>query len=155
MYNHKVKKVKFLFSKSKLLKSKSKTQFESICVFFLENAENNLIKFTSKIKRSFFLNLQSNYWHKDILVGGGIINEKLFSLKDSLKEFSIFIKKQKSCIIFYAHIYWTLSKIIKLNLEKNSMGFLVLFLSNKLKKTLSFFLPLKSFLVNLKVKSGK
>ena len=153
MYNHKVKKVKFLFCKFKLLKVKTKVG--NVCVFFLENVGNTLIKCTSKIKRSFWYNLQSTYWDRNVVIGGGIISEKSFYLEDSLKEFLFLIGKQKSCIIFYNQIYWTLRKVLNLNLDKNSIVFLVMLLSYKLKKTLSFFLPFKSLLVNFKVKSGK
>ena len=153
MYKHKIKKIKFSFIQSKLLKQKPKS--EIICVLFSENSGKKLNKFTSKIKRSFFYNFPNINLVKNTIVGGGSILEKSFYLNESFKEFFLFLKKQKSCIIFYFNIFWTLNKILKINLEKNNIKFLASLLLKNLKKTLSFFLPLKSLLSNLKLESKK
>jgi hypothetical protein len=153
VYNHKIKKIKFSFIQSKLLKQKTKS--ESICVLFSENSGKKLNKFTSKIKRSFFYKSPTINLPKNIIVGGGSIVEKYFYLNESFKEFFLFLKKQKSCIIFYFNIFWTLNKILIINLEKNNINFLVSLLLGSLKRTLSFFLPLKAILSNLKLESKK
>lgn len=153
MYNHKIKKIKFSLIQSKLLKQKTKS--ESICVLFSENSGKKINKFSSKIKRSFFYNFPVINLVKNTIVGGDSILEKFFYLNESFKEFFLFLKKQKSCIIFYFNIFWTLNKILKINLEKNNIIFLASLLLDNLKKTLSFFLPLKSLLSNLKLESKK
>jgi len=65
MYNHKVKKVKFLFCKSKLLKEKTKVG--NVCVFFLENVGNSIIKCTSKIKRFFCWFITYMFSHESLI----------------------------------------------------------------------------------------
>ena len=76
MYNHKIKKIKFSFIQSKLLKQKIKS--ENICVLFAENSGKKLNKFTSKIKRSFFYNFPNINLSKNTIVGAGSIIEKYF-----------------------------------------------------------------------------
>jgi hypothetical protein len=92
---------------------------------------------------------------KNTIVGAGSILEKSFYLNESFKEFLLFLKKQKSCIIFYFNIFWTLNKILKINLEKNNIKILASLLLKNIKNTLSFFLPLKFLLSNLKIESKK
>ncbi len=150
MYNHKIKKIKFSFIQSKLLKQKTKS--ENICVLFSENSGKKLNKFTSKIKRSFFYNFPTINLLKNTIVGGGSILEKSFYLNESFKEFFLFLKKQKSCIIFYFNIFWTLNKILKINLEKNNIKFLASLLLNNLKKTLSFFFTIKISFIQFKIR---
>jgi hypothetical protein len=153
MDNHKIKKIKFSLITSKLLKQTLNS--ESIFIFFLENEVKKSTNFTPKIKRSFFFNFQNLNLNKNLIVGGGSLIEKSFYLNKSLKEFLLFIKTQKSCIFFYNSLYFTLNKIIQLNLNKNNMSFLVLLLLQNVQKTFSFFLPLRSLLSNLKLESKK
>ena len=153
MYNHEIKKIKFSFIQSKLLKQKAKS--ENICVLFAENSGKKLNKLTSKIKRSFFYNFPNINLSKNVIVGAGSILEKSFHLNESFKEFLLFLKKQKSCIIFYFNIFWTLNKILKINLEKNNIKILASLLLKNIKNTLSFFLPLKLLLSNLKLEFKK
>jgi hypothetical protein len=63
--------------------------------------------------------------------------------------------KDKSCLIAYNSIYWTLSNILSLSLEQNNQKVLVGLLLNSLRNTLVVFSPLKSLLSNLKLESSK
>jgi len=125
-------------------------------VFYFQRIQaKSLINLLLKLKDLFFYKSPTINLPKNIIVGGGSILKKYFYLNESFKEFFLFLKKQKSCIIFYFNIFWTLNKILIINLEKNNINFLVSLLLGSLKRTLSFFLPLKAILSNLKLESKK
>ena len=153
MYNHKAKDVKFSFFKSNLLKKISKP--ENAWVLFLDNNINHIKGSSIQLKKSFFFkNFSKNFLGLSSIAGGGFLFKKKFNLDNSFNEFFSFIEN-KSCIIIYKSIYWTLNKILMLNIKKNNINSLIGLLLGNLKKTLNFFLPLKSLISNLKLESSK
>ena len=153
MYNHKIKEVKFSFFKSNFIKKSLKK--ENAWVLFLKNNTKFDKGSSIQLKKSFFFkNFSKSFLDKNSIAGGGFIFKKVFDLEHSYNDFFSFIEK-KSCIIVYKSIYWTLSKILMLNIKENNINKLTGLLLGNLKKTLSFLLPLKSLISSLKLESSK
>lgn len=153
MYNHKVKKVKFTHFKSSFVIDKEKA-----LVLFKENLKSttfNKLSTKVQLKKSFFFSTFSkSFFKKNSIVGSGSFFKANLDLENKTQITIEFLKENPS-IILYKSVYWTLNKILSLELEKNNREALVRLLSLNLKKTLSFFLPLNSLLSNLNLESSK
>ena len=151
IYNHKLKQVKFNHFKSKFSLKKNNTIF-----FVLENQNFKEKKFKKlQLKKSFlFSHFSEKILKKKNFVGSGAIFKIETNFEKEVKDKIQFLK-DKSCLIAYNNIYWTLNKILTLSLEKNNQKILVGLLLNSLKNTVIFFSPLKYLLSNLKLESSK
>ena len=152
MYNHKLKQVKFNHFKSKFL-SKNKNAI----IFLLENTNIQNEEYFEKlqIKKSFlFSHFSEKILNKKNFVGSGAIFKIGMDFEKEIKGKTNFLKN-KSCLIAYNSIYWTLSNILNLSLEQNNKKVLVSLLLKSLRNTLVFFSPLNSLLSNLKLESSK